>query len=117
MGVLVGETPTGNEIARRNQGLDHSVIGRTLLALLGDDGKALEARCVLGIESVRAHRGGNVNVDALGHQLALMLDPRGIVIGTVAWRGVDEARSGVVGDVVAIKQRHSEGVTKGRKRM
>ncbi len=52
MRILMLEPAAGDEHARIDQRTDHRLVGIALLALVGDDALALEARRVLGEEAI-----------------------------------------------------------------
>ena len=110
MRILVLQPAARDEHAGIGQRRDHRLVGVALLALVGDDAPALEARRVMREGAVRVDRVGDFRVDAALLQLAAMLHPEVEVLAAVAGRGVHEAGARLLGDVLAGKQRHVEGV-------
>ena len=84
--------------------LDDGLVGIALIALVVDDALAGEARRFFGEEAVGIDGVGNARVDAARCELAPMRHPDVEVVAAVAGRGMDEARAGIVGDVIAIEE-------------
>ncbi|VCU10961.1 hypothetical protein RHODGE_RHODGE_04165 [Rhodoplanes serenus] len=100
-----------------HQCLDHRLVGVALLALVGDDAAAREARRVLGEAAVGIDRVGDLRRDAALLQPASVRHPDVEVLAAVAGRGVDEAGAGAVVDMLAVEQRHREVVAHRLQRM
>ena len=108
MRILMLEPAARDQHAGFDQRLDHRLVGVALLALVGEDALAGEARRLLGEAAVGIDGVGNGGVDAARCQLARIRGPDIEVLAAVAGRGVHEAGAGIVGDVIAGKQRHCE---------
>ena len=106
--ILMLQAPARDERARFHERLDDGVVGVALVALLGEDALACEARRVLGHDAVGVDGEGDGGVDAARFERGGIRHPDLVVVGAVAGRGVHEAGAGVVGDVIAIKQRNVE---------
>src|SRR5690606_27623992 len=89
-------------------GSDDALVGVTLFAIVVDDACAVEARSVLGVETIVADRIGDGRVDAAILQQASRFHPDAKVIETMAGCRMHKTGTGVVGDVFAIEQRHVE---------
>ena len=94
--------------AALDQCLDHALVGVALFALVVEDATSREARRMVCEGAVFIDGVGNGGVDAARLEFARISGPDVEVFAAVAGRGVHEARAGVVGDVVAREQRHSE---------
>ena len=111
------------EAAARDQGscfaqcTDDRVVGVALLAVVGDDALAREARRILGVEAVGIHREGDGVRDALALDVGLAGNPDVVVIRAMAGCGVDEARAGIVRHVIAVEHRHGEIITEVSERV
>ena len=90
---------------------EHRVVGVALLALVGEHALAGKARRLIGETAVGVDGVGNIGVDAARRELRRVRGPDIEVFAAMAWRGVHEAGAGVVGDVIAGKQRHGKVVT------
>ncbi len=111
MRVLMLEPAARQQHAALDQRLDHGLVGVAFFALVVDDALAFEARRLIGQRAVFVDGIGDGGVDAARFQLARIRHPDVEVLAAVAGRGVHEAGAGVVGDVVAGKQRNGEFVT------
>ena len=78
---------------------------------------ALEAGRFEGEGAVLVDRIGDARLDAAPGELAAVRRPELEVLPAVAGRSVDEARSRLVGDVVALEQRDDEAIAMGVERM
>ncbi len=92
------------------QRLDDGIVGVALVALVGDDALAVEARRFFRQYAVLVDRVGNARVDPALGSIRAGRHPDLEVLAAVAGGGVHEAGAGVVGDVIAIEQRHVEVV-------
>ncbi len=115
--ILMLQPPARDEIARRDKRLDHRVIGVALVALLGKHALAGKAGRLVGVEAVGVDRIGDARVDAALGEHAPARHPYVEVLAAMSGRRVDEARSRVVGDVVAVEQRHREIIAEMCERM
>ncbi len=97
MGILVLEAAPGDEHPGILQCTDHRLVGIALLALVGDDALAFEARRILGEEAI--------GIDGEGDGTVHLLHPDIVVVGAMAGCGVHEAGAGVIGDVIAFEKR------------
>ena len=88
--------------------VDHRLVGIALLALGGDHPPPLEAGRGGSEDAVVIDREGDGRVDPLLLERARILGPQVEVLPAMAWCGVDEAGAGLVGDVIAGKQRDLE---------
>ena len=100
-----------DQISCGQQFCDHRVVGVALFAFVVDHALARKAWRLGGIIAVGVHGVGDIRVDAARDQFALVAHPNVKVVAAVAGRGVDKAGSGVVGYMVAVKQRHVEFIT------
>ena len=117
MRVLVLQPPTRDHHASLGQRLDHRIVGIALVAILLQDALAGEAWCGIRHHAVRIDRERDGRIDAALPQHLLRVHPDDVVVSTVAGCGMHEARAGIVGDVIAIEQRHVEVVAERGKRM
>ena len=104
MRILVLEAPARDEVAGRDQSLDDDLVGVALLALVGDDLRALEARRLLGEAAIGIDGVGDAGLDAALGELTAVGHPDVEVLAAVAGRGVDEAGAGIVRDMVAVEE-------------
>ena len=110
MRIVVLVAGPGQKRVRIHQCTDDSLVSVAELALIVDDALAFEARRVLGEEPGLIDRERNGLVDAPVAQKCLVLGPDLEVVGAVTGRGMNEARTGVLGDVIARKKRHLEAI-------
>ena len=110
MRVLMLEPAAREQLAALDQRLDHGLVGVTLFALIVDDALADKAGRVVGIGAVLVDSVGDRGVDAALIELTRVRHPDVKILAAVARRGVDEAGTGIVGNVVAGQQRHGEFV-------
>src|SRR5690606_18691277 len=114
MRVLMLQPPAREEHVLFNKRVYDGLVRVALLALVVNDaGRAAgtvraEAGRVLGEETGIIHGEGDGGVDAAFLKLACVLHPDVEVLPTVAGCRVHEARTGIVGDVIAGKERHGE---------
>ena len=111
------EAAAGEERPGLEKRLDHRLVGVSLVTLVGDDAKALEARGFEGEGAVLVDRIGDARVDAAPGEPAAVRRPELEVLPAMAGRRVDEAGSGLVGDVVALEQRDDKAIAVGVERM
>ncbi len=104
MRILVLEAAARDEVAAGDQRLDDDLVGVALLALVGDDLRALEARRILGEAAIGVDGVGDAGLDAALAQPAAIGHPDVEVLAAMAGRGVDEAGAGLVGDMVAVEE-------------
>ena len=102
------EAAARDQHAGFDQRLDHRLVGVALLAFVVDDALAGEAGRLLGEGAVFVDGVGDGGIDAARFQRRAIGRPDLEVLAAVTGRGVHEAGAGVVGDVVAGKQRHVE---------
>ncbi len=103
------------------QRLDHRLVGVALLALVGEHALALETGRLLGEEAIGVDGERDLRLDAARGECALVRGPDVEVVAAVAGRGMNEAGAVLVGDVIAIEERHFEShipcrATDGRSR-
>ena len=110
MRILMLKAAARDDVAGFRQSRDDGVIGVALLALVVDDALALEAGRGCGQRAVLIDGVGNDRADAARFQCGAAGGPDLEVLAAMPRRGVDEAGAGVVGDVIAGKQRHLEVV-------
>ncbi len=115
--ILVLQAAARDERTGVGQRLDDGVVGVALVALVVEHALALEAGRVLGEDAVGIDGEGNGRVDAALFQLGAARHPDDVVVGAVARCSVHEAGARIVGDVIAVEQRHVEVVAERRKRM
>ena len=115
MRVLVLEPAARDQHVGVDQRLDHGLVGVALLALVVDDALAGEAGRRLGESAVFIDGVGNGRIDAALFQRGAVRRPDLEVLAAVSWRGVHKAGAGIVGHVIAGKQRDGEVVTLCRK--
>ena len=108
MRILVLHPAARDHGAALGQRRDDAVVGVALLAVVVDDARALEAGGGGGVEAGIVDDVGDGGVDAALGEHAAGIHPDAEVVEAVAGRGVDEAGTGVVGDVLAIEQRDFE---------
>ncbi len=113
MRVLVLQAPARDQHAVVGQHLDYDAVRIALLAFVGEDARAGEARCVVREGAVLVDRIRDRRVDAARFELARIRGPDIEVLAAVPGRGVHEAGSCVVRDVIARKQRNDEPVAAG----
>ena len=106
-----------DDVARFCQRLDDGIVGVALVAVFFQHALAFKARRgfrqhAIGVDGERDGR-----VDVAIAERFLVLGPDDVVVGAVARRGVDEARARIVGDVIAVEQRHVESVAEIAQRM
>ncbi len=123
MRIVMLDAAAGEEVAGVNQRLDDAIVGVALLAIVVHDAgrttfcRRAEARRVFGVETGVVDGEGDLGRDAARFQFASLRHPGVKVLATVARSGVDEARAGIVGDVIAIEKRDNEIVAKGGERV
>ncbi len=111
------EAAARDERAGLDQRLDDGVVGVAFLALVVEDALALEAGRLRGERAVFVDGVGDAGFDpAFGQRLSAR-HPDVEILAAVARRRVDEARAGIVGDVVAVEQRDDEVVASFGERM
>ncbi len=111
------QAPARNQHAGVDQRLDHRLVGVALLAFLREHALAGEPRRLLGEAAVGVDGIGDRRVDAARRERTRIRRPNVEVFASVARRGVDEARAGVPGHVLANQQRHVEIVAFAAQRM
>ena len=89
----------GKQRPRRVQRLDIADIRRAFFAIRLDDELPAEKGQVAAIGAIR--------LNIIGHRQT-EFQPHLIVVIAVAWRGVDEAGAGIIGDMRARQHRHRE---------
>ena len=99
-----------DEIAGGDQRLNHRFVGVAFVAFLGDDALALKARRILCVKAVFIDGVGNARVDAALCELAAIRHPNVEVLAAMTRRRMHEARSRIVGDMLAIEERNFEAV-------
>ncbi len=100
------EPPAREQHAGVDQSLDHRLVGVALLAFVGENPLAGEARRLIGKAAVGVDRVWDMRVDALRRKLRRICDPDIEVLASVSGRGVHKTRTGVVGDMVACEKRN-----------
>ena len=100
------EPATRDQHAGIDQRSDHRLVGVALVALLGEDALAGEARRLLGEAPIGVDRVGDHRVDAARREPAGIRGPHLEVVAAVARSGMHEAGAGIVGDVIAGQERH-----------
>ncbi len=108
MWVVVLVARAGDQRAGLGERRNHREIGVAELALVVDHALALEARRVLGEEAGLVDGEGDGRVDAARFERGALAFPDLEVLGAVTGRGMDEARAGVLGHLLAGEQRHVE---------
>ncbi len=109
--ILVLEPAARDQHAGVDQRLDDGVVGVAFFAGVGEDALAGEARCVIGERTVLVDGVGDHGIDAARSELCGIASPDLEVLAAVAWRGMDEACAGIIGDVIAGEQRHGKIIT------
>ena len=97
-----------------DQGLDDRLVRIALFALVVDDPLALEARGFARESAVFVDGLRNSEIDSPRREAAGARSPELEVLSAVTGRSVDEAGSGVVGDVIAGEERDVESVSAGQ---
>ena len=105
MRILVLEAAARDQHAGLDQRLDHRLVGVALLALVVDDALAGEAGGLLGEGAVLIDGIRDGRIDAARFQRCAIGGPNLEVLAAMSGRGMDEARAGLVGDVVAGEKR------------
>ncbi len=106
IGVL--DTAARQQIAGFDQLFHDRAVGRAELAgLFAFDFQDLQAG-----EQGHVRIIGTVGIDGIGDRIEAeaVLEPHQVVVGAVAWGGVHEAGTGIVGDVIARQHRYVKGV-------
>src|SRR5215472_1037828 len=111
MRVLMFQAAARDQLSGVDQGLDDSVVGVALVALISDYAFPGEARCLIGEEAVAIDRVGDRGVDAQARKFASVRHPDVEIITTVTGRSVHEACANVVGDVITNEHRHWKFIT------
>ncbi len=117
MRILMLKPAARDQHAGLDQRLDHRLVGVALLAFVGDDALAGEAGRGFGEAAVGIDGVGDRGDDTGRLELRLVRHPDVEVLAAVTGRGVDEAGAGVVGDVLAVEQRHRKVVAAAFKGM
>lgn len=123
MRIAVLQTASGKQVVFRDQRLDDTLVRIALLAVVVHDagstafGGRAETGGVLRVEAVVADRERDGRRHAARFQLTLMRGPDVKVFAAMARRCMHEARTGIVGNVIAFEQRNREIVTERRQRM
>ena len=117
MRILVLQPTARQQRAGRDQCVHHAGVGIALVPLVVDDARAVEARNFLGVETVGVHGVGDARVNAALVQQAARRHPDVKVLAAMARRGVHKSGARVVGDMVAVKQRHPERIAQVLERM
>ena len=112
MGILMLQLAARDQVSRRQQFRDHGVVGVALFALVVDDALARKAWRLNGVIAVGVHGVGNFRIDAARDEVALVAHPHFKVVAAMAGGGVNKACARVVGDMVAVKQRHVEFIAR-----
>ena len=94
------------ERVRLDQRLDDEIVRVALLAVVVHDAPTFEARGIGGVEAGIIDRERDGRRDAALFEVAGMRHPGVKVLAAVAGCGMHEARTGIVGDVIAVEQRH-----------
>ncbi len=110
MRILVLQPPARDQHAGFDQRLDHRLVGVALLAFIVDHTSAGEAGRGFRESAVLIDGIGNCRVDSARFQTARIAGPDFEVLAAVARRGMNEAGTGIIGDVIAFEQRHGEVV-------
>ena len=108
MRVLMLEPASRQKGARLDQGLDDRLVRIALFTLVVDDPLALEARGFARESAVFVDGLRNSEIDSPRREAARARRPELEVLSAVTGRSVDEAGSGVVGDVIAGEERDIE---------
>ena len=117
MRVLVLQPPARDEGAGLDQRLDDRLVGIALVPLVVEHAAADEARRIRGEEAVRVNGIRNARIDVPIAQHAIVGHPDVEVVAAVTRRSMDEARACVIGDMVAVEERHHEAVIRPKQRM
>jgi hypothetical protein len=117
MRVLVGQPAAGDQHAGIDERRDDRLVGVALLAFVGDDALAGEARRVLGESAILVDRVGDRGLDPARCQHQLIGNPDFKILRAVPRRGVDETGAGLLGDMLAFEEGNSEIVTHRPQRM
>src|SRR5436305_5976822 len=111
MPVLAREAPASQQQATRTQRLDYRLVGVALLALVVDDALSGKSGRLIGEGAVLVDGIGDRGIDAASFQLSRIRGPDVKIFAAVAWRGVHETGTGVVGDVIAGEERDREFIS------
>src|SRR5690349_25160739 len=104
MRVLMLQSSAGHQHVCVDQGLDHGLVGITLLALVIDDALSREAARVIGEGTILIDRVGYRRIDAARFQLARIRRPDVEVFAAMPWGSMHEAGAGILCDVFACKK-------------
>jgi hypothetical protein len=98
------------QIAGLDQLVHHRLVGRTILAALlaleTDDFEAFESGAFGCVAAELVDGVGDRSINAARFQRFRVVRPHHVIVIAMARRRVDEARAGVVGDMIAREQRH-----------
>jgi hypothetical protein len=108
MRVLMLQPAASQQLAGLDQRLDHGIVGVALLALVVDHALSREAGGMVGEGAVLVDGVGDGGIDAALVELARVRHPHVEVFTAMTGRGMNEAGTGVLGNVVAGQQRHGE---------
>ena len=106
MRILMLEPAAREQHAGVDQSLDHRLVGVALLAFVGEHALAGKARRLIGKAAVGVDGVGNCRIDAVRGQLCRIRRPDIEIFAAVSRRRVHKTGAGIVGDVIARKQRH-----------
>ena len=110
----MSEAAARNQHAGIGQGFDDRIVGVALFALVGKDARAGKSGRLLGEAAVGIDGVRNGRVDAAFGELHSVRGPHVEVLAAVPRRGMNEARAGVLGDVIGGKKRHRKFVVSGK---
>ena len=117
MRILVLEAAGSDQHSGLFERLDDGFVGVALFTLVVEDALAGEARRLFGEGAVFIDGIGNRWIDPARFQRRAIGGPHVEVLAAVTRRGVNEAGAGIIGDVVANKQRHVETIARIRERV
>ena len=106
-----------DDVAGFRQRLDDGVVGVALVAVFLQHALAFEARRGLRHHAVGVDGERDGRIDVAIARAFWLRRPDDVVVGAVTGRGVHEARTGIVGHVIAVEQRHVERVSEIAQRM
>ncbi len=105
MGIADGLALGRQQHARLFQSIHHAPVCIAPLAVLIDDAATFKAGRILGVIAI--------GVDGGRDRPANFFRPDIVVVGTMAGRGMNKARTSIVGDMIAIEERNGKIVTFG----
>ena len=108
MRVLMLEPPARDQHAGVGQSFDHCLVGVALFAFVREHALTSKSRSLFGEAAIGIDSIGNCRIDAARGEFARMGGPDVKIFAAMSRRGVDKSSTGILGDMIAGKQRHLE---------